>query len=387
MKQNGAQTRLLLVSDAPALRDAASCAAARLNATLDVMPRLDDALTWLLLPEHLCTHVLAPAALPPPRLEALASMVDEVTSRQTPLLLLGADACRSEGGSVTALPAPTAEAIETAVRGYHPAPPNPPGLTEGAFSAALYGGRLRMRLQPVVDAATLAPIGVEALARLHHPDLGILHPRHFLPVAERAGLERVVTAIAAAATIVHLSRASALVGGYLAINISLTTLCHETSVPRGLEICAAAGLRPSQVMIEVLETDQEPALGTLGRAVERWREAGFAVSIDDAGPRLPHWEKLLDLPFCTVKLDGMLATGPRRHEELAARIVEAANRRGMNVIGEGVEDEAAFERLRRLGVHALQGYLFCRPLPARALPLWVKAWQARQLPRPDSAPS
>ncbi len=383
MRSDTPPTRLLLVGDEPALKEAAAAAAARLGVTIDIMPGVDEALAWLLLPERLCSHVLAPASLSPQRLDALAGMVDEVTSRPTPLLLLGADIDQGQGSSVLAVPQANAAAIEEAVRDYRPfAPEEPPDLTANMLRSALHGGMIRMRFQPVLDANSLEPIGVEALARLHHPDLGILHPRHFMALAEQSGQERSLTGIAAAATMIELGRIPGLPERHFGINVSLATLCHSAATERALELCAAAGLQSDQVAIEVLETEAEPNLPALGAAVERWREAGFYVAIDDAGPRLPHWDKMLDLPFSSVKLDGALAGPSQDSASLAATITCAAKRRGLFVIAEGIENESALMRMRSLGVDAVQGFLFCRPLPARALPIWLRGWRAGVLARP-----
>jgi EAL domain-containing protein (putative c-di-GMP-specific phosphodiesterase class I) len=379
-------TRLLLVGDEPALEAAATEAAAKLGVPLDIMPDVDSALAWLLMPAHLCTHVLAPASLSPQRLDALAGMVDEVTSRPTPLLLLGADPEQAQGSSVLAMTRASAAAIEQAVRSLRPfVPQEPPELSAAMLKNALHGGMIRMRFQPVLDADTLEPVGLEALARLHHPDLGILHPRHFIQLAADTGQERALTGIAAAATMVELGRIPGLPQRHFGINVSLPTLCHAHATERALEMCAAAGLQPDQVAIEVLETEAEPDMRLLGHSVERWRKAGFFVTIDDAGPRLPHWERLLDLPFSSLKLDGALAGPLPEALDFAGEIVRAAKRHGMFVIAEGIEDEAALARMRGLGVDALQGFLFCRPLPARALPIWLRAWRAGLLARPRAA--
>ena len=382
LRPESLSTRLLLVGDEPALVAAATAAATRLGVKIDVMPGVDEALAWLLQAEHLCTHVLAPATLRPQSLDALAGMVDEVTSRPTPLLLLGAQRDQSQGESVIAVPQATPEAIEAAVHEYRPfAPAEPPDLTAAMLRASMHGGLIRMRFQPVLDAATLEPIGLEALARLHHPDLGILHPRHFMALAESSGQERALTGIAAAATMVELSRIPGLPERHFGINVSLATLCHSHAVERALELCAAAGLHADQVAIEVLETDIEPDLHALGAAVQRWREAGFFVAIDDAGPRLPHWEKMLDLPFSSLKLDGALASPAPAAVAMAAAITQAAKRRKLYVIAEGIEDNDALARMRGMGADAVQGFLFCRPLPARALPMWLRGWRAGVLPR------
>jgi cyclic di-GMP phosphodiesterase Gmr len=95
--------------------------------------------------------------------------------------------------------------------------------------------------------------------------------------------------------------------------------------------------------------------------------AGFRIAIDDAGPALPHWRDMLQLPFNALKLDGTIAGDA----SLSAEIVDAAKRAGLFVVAEGIEDEATAQRMRGLGVDALQGFLYSRPLPAMALPLWM----------------
>ena len=232
MRTDTPATRLLLVGDEPALQAAATTAAARLGARLDVMPGVDEALAWMLLPERICTHVLAPASLSPHRLDALAGMVDEVTSRPTPLLLFGADGGQGQGSSVLAVPQASAGAIEQAIRDYRPFLPAGARrrCTAAMLRDAIHGGHMRMRFQPIVAAATLEPIGLEALARLHHPELGILHPRHFLRVAQETGQEETLTSIAAAATLVELGRIPGLPERHFGINVPLATLCRVDAV-------------------------------------------------------------------------------------------------------------------------------------------------------------
>ena len=379
--QNIVDTRLLLVTDSPVLQHEARAAAERLGVPIDVLPNLESALSWLLRPGQLCTHVLVPADINPQHLDALAGMIDEVTSRPTPVLLLGG--AGDQGPSVLAVDEGAFAAIAHTLRNYLPfVPEKMPGLTAAELRTALHGGQLRMRFQPILDAASLEPIGMEALARLHHPLLGILRPGDFMPQAVASGQERIVTSIVAARAMLDLRGLPGLPERNFNLNVPLSSLCHPDAVPRACELCAVAGVEPCSIVIELLETAEQPDLSELGAAVSRWRAAGFLVSIDDAGPRLAHWRALLDLPFTGLKLDGVLAgqTGSD-----AGAIVDAAKRAGLMVIAEGIEDEGAMTRMRALGVDALQGFLFCRPLPARALPIWLSEWRAGVLARPGVA--
>ena len=374
-------TRLLLVTADPALQREAQAAGARLGVPIDVLPSLEASLSWLLRPDRLCTHVLVAADMKPHHLDALAGMVDEVTSRPTPVLLLGG--LGDQGPSVLAVQEGAFDAIEQTLRDHLPfVPEKMPGLSAAALRGALHGGQLRMRFQPILDAASLEPIGLEALARLHHPVLGILRPGDFMPQAVASGQERVLTSIVAARAMLDLRGVPGVAERSVSLNAPVSSLCHADAVERACELCAVAGAVPTQVVIELLETAELPDLRALGGAVERWREAGFLVSIDDAGPRLRHWRALLDLPFTGLKLDGVLAA-PDGSE--AGEIVEAAMRAGLMVTAEGIEDEAGLARMRALGVDALQGFLFCRPLPARALPIWLAEWAVGKLARPVNA--
>jgi EAL domain-containing protein (putative c-di-GMP-specific phosphodiesterase class I) len=363
-------TRLLLVSNDPALADIASSAAANLHASLDVMPTLDAAIAWLLHPDNLCTHVLAPAALGPSEIDTLAGMVDEITRVPTPLLLLGGTTGNAQG--VLAISPFDAGAIETALRALHPfTPPARAELTPGELRTALDGGMLRMRFQPVVDTITLRPLGLEALARIHHPRLGILRPQHFMPQAIAGGLEKHFATVAAARVLIELRGMAELHAGHVAFNMPMTRFVEPDAPERARELLTHTRLPPERVVVELVESMERPDLPALAAAVARWRATGFLVTIDDAGPGLPHWRQMMDLPFSGVKLDGRLARQTAACDDQAAKIVDVAHRRGLYIVAEGIEDKSALTRMRALGVQALQGFLFCRPLPARALPIWL----------------
>ena len=377
-------TRLLLVAADPLLEREAVAAARRLGTTMDVLPNVEAALSWLLRPEQLCTHVLVPASMDPQRIDALAGMVDEVTSLPTPLLLLGA--LDDQGPAVLAVEKNAFDAVEQTLRDYRPfVPEKLPDITADELRDALHNGLLRMRFQPILDAATLEPIGVEALARLHHPTLGILRPKDFMPQAIQSGQERTLTGIVAARAMLDLRALPGLPSRNFGLNVPISSLCHIYAVDRARELCAVVGARPEQIVIEVLETDTVPDLRELGAAIGRWRKAGFLVSIDDAGPKLLHWRQLLDLPFTGLKLDSLLALDTPAAFSEAAEITAASKQRGLTVTAEGIEDDGALRRMRAIGVDALQGFLFCRPLPARALPIWLQEWRTGVLPRPVAA--
>lgn len=373
--------RLLLVTREQAWLDAAVEAAAILGAELDVLPDVDQALRWALHIDRVCTHVLASGRLDAAQIDALAGMVDELTLLPTPLVLLGQHV--EPGQSIIAVAEPDSGAIVTAINAQPCAPAqDPPPLTGAALRTALHAGWLRMRFQPILHAATLKPVGLEALARLHHPMLGILHPKAFLQNLTTQGQERGFAGIAAARTMLDL-RALAAPGAppptsglTFGLNVPLNIFCRAYAMERAAQLCGVAGVDRRRVTIEVLETPDMPNLATLGAAVSFWRKAGFGVAIDDAGPALPHWRHLLGLDFSALKLDGRLG-GDQAWLDMAAEITQAAKAHGLYVVAEGIETEPALARMRALGVDAVQGFLFSRPLPALAVPIWLQEWVAR----------
>ncbi len=375
------QSRYLFVGSDATWHSVAADVAARRGAILDAMPDVQSALAWMLPPGQIYDLVLAVGPLVSSAIDGLAGMLDEVTLRPTPLLLLGCDS-----SSTSMRPACVSEKSADAVlAGIDAMPPRGAGgakLPCADLAGALHAGGLRMRFQPILRAADLVPIGLEALARLHDVTHGIVHPRDFIPTVIAGGRERVLTAVAVARTFLEIRHQLPGTGLFVTVNLPLETVMHDFAIERGLELCGVAGVPSSDIVIEVLETHLAPDLDLLGRALMAWRAAGFRTAIDDAGPSLPHWRDFLDLPFNALKLDGRMVADPSQMGLLTS-IVDAARARGLFTVAEGIEDAATLARVMALGVDGLQGFLFSRPLPALAVPLWLRQW-AERLERKDA---
>jgi EAL domain-containing protein (putative c-di-GMP-specific phosphodiesterase class I) len=406
--------RILLVGPDPAWLPAVAEAAGRIGAAVDTTPDVDSALAWMLPPCRLYSHVLATVKLTTQAIDALAGMLDEVTLTPTPLLLLGSPPSAHAG--VRCVVRPDADALVLALRSMGHMPANLPKLGPAELAACLHGGGLRMRFQPILRSKDLKPIGLEALARIHHVSRGIIHPRDFIPLAIASGQERVLTSIAAARSFLEMrlglpehdpamgnqppdkharqnkglerdasgealsnrSHPALGAGMYMTLNIPMVTLLHEKAALRGLDLCQMAGISPDRIVLEVLENSTAPDPAVMGKAMAAWRAAGFRLAIDDAGPSLPHWRMLVNLPFDILKLDGAIVADPAEHDQVE-RITSAAQRRGLFVVAEGIEDEACLARMRGLGVDAVQGFLFSRPLPSLAVPVWLRQWDPATL--------
>jgi EAL domain-containing protein (putative c-di-GMP-specific phosphodiesterase class I) len=363
--------RLLLVGPDPAWLPAVTEAAARIGAGVDAQPDVASAVAWMLPPCRIYSHVLATVPLTSQAIDALAGMLDEVTLSPTPLLLLGSPGSAPAGARCVVRPDP--DALVLALRSvWHKQPALPP-LQPAELAQSLHGGGLRMRFQPILHSRDLMPVGLEALARVHHTLRGILRPRDFIPVAVASGQERALTNIAAWRSFLELRSGLLSPGMYMTLNLPMVTVLHPPAALRGLDLCQVAGIAPERIVMEVLENSVAPDMAVLACAMEAWRRAGFRLAIDDAGPNLPHWRRLLDLPFDILKLDGAIVADPAEHDQVE-RIVTAARRRGLSIVAEGIEDESCLARMRALGVDAVQGFLFSRPLPSLAVPEWLRQW-------------
>jgi EAL domain-containing protein (putative c-di-GMP-specific phosphodiesterase class I) len=254
------------------------------------------------------------------------------------------------------------------------------GIAGAELGPALAGAVLEPRYQPVVRMSDAACLGVEALARLRHPGQGLIPPARFIPRLEAAGLAPALTEAMAGHALEALAR-GACAGSSLtvALNFPLDLVLAPETPARFAARCAAAAVDPARIVVELTESRQVDDIPRLRRAVERFRDAGLVVVVDDLSPSIPCHRALLDLPFSGVKLDAGVV---RRLDSAASsrfvgEVLAIAARRDLTVTAEGVEGRPVWDALRARGVQRAQGFLISRPLPARALPPWLAAWPAR----------
>jgi diguanylate cyclase (GGDEF)-like protein len=234
-------------------------------------------------------------------------------------------------------------------------------------------GELVVEYQPMVDLQTGALVGVEALVRWQHPTRGLLPPSEFIGLAEDTG------AIASIGRFV-LETASRQLRSWqrrydrpdlwLSVNVSVRELDGPAFAGDVLEILRVARLDPSSVVVEITETIlAEPQGGTAATLVAL-RRAGARVALDDFGTGYSSIGYLRELPVDILKIDrsflaGFHAGGP--DSALLEGIMAMAERLGLDVIPEGIEEPDQLARLRALGCRVGQGFLLARPLSSDAI--------------------
>jgi diguanylate cyclase (GGDEF)-like protein len=243
---------------------------------------------------------------------------------------------------------------------------------ESSLRRALVRGEFRVHYQPVVAFARSEMIGIEALVRWEHPELGLLEPADFLEIAEETGLilqigawvlhEACSQTARWRAELPHESPLS------IAVNLSARQLIDPELVSIVDSVLAATRLDPALLTLEVNETvlveNRDVAVGVLQQLAAR----GVRIGIDDFGTghsSLPH---LSELPVHTLKIDRSLIDGLGRRPEATAvvsAIVGLGHALDFTVTAEGIEDDMQLHTLRTLGCDLGQGYYFARPQPGQ----------------------
>jgi diguanylate cyclase (GGDEF)-like protein len=259
--------------------------------------------------------------------------------------------------------------------------------TESDLRRALERDEFHVLYQPIFDTATLRPMGVEALVRWQHPTRGIVGPVEFIPLAEETGL------IAPLGRWV-LEHAVEEVSGWrqrfpdvplrVAVNVSGQQLARPEFLDEVRAALEASDLPPDRLGLEITESILIKESGSPRSTLEALREIGVKVLIDDFGTGYSSLARLKRFPLDVIKVDRSFVDGVGAEDEdtaIVAAIVEIARSLGLQVVAEGVEGEVQLERLRQLGCHAVQGYLFSGPLAGEAFAAFLEGEE----PHPEAA--
>lgn len=248
--------------------------------------------------------------------------------------------------------------------------------TEEEVRQALAGHQLHTYFQPKFNLQTGEVCSAEALARWHHPFKGVLPPSVFMPVIERCGLldELMFQQLE---TCLRLQRQA--LNQDFALNVSLNLHAGQLIKPeltsRIQSTLAAHDLPGSGLTFELAETGllEEPAISL--ESLVRLRMMGCSLSIDDFGAGFSSLQRLCQLPFNEIKLDGEFVRGlehePRRRAVISSTLA-LGEALGMSVVIEGVETEEQRKVLLGLGCKQGQGYLCARPMSAASLLNWLE---------------
>ncbi len=240
---------------------------------------------------------------------------------------------------------------------------------ERALRHAMDEGQLRLLYQPQVDSRTGQIVGVEALMRWQHPDLGAVSPAIFIPLAEQTKLILPIGqwALQSACRQNKAWQDMGLPPVRVAVNFAARQFADDSLID-----IVAGSLRESGLAAEYLEVEitEGSAMHDVDVSIEKMqalRKLGVSISIDDFGTGFSSLTYLKRFPISTLKIDKSFLDeipGESRDAAIVTTISEMAHNLGMKVVAEGVEKEQQVAFLRNQGCDVMQGFLFSLPVGA-----------------------
>ncbi|QKI88457.1 EAL and GGDEF domain-containing protein [Thiomicrorhabdus xiamenensis] len=229
--------------------------------------------------------------------------------------------------------------------------------------------------QPQVDMVENRLTGVEALVRWNHPEMGLVPPDRFIPLAEDSGvilkLGEWVLRTACRQMKSWLEQGVAV--DYIAVNISGRQLIDKNLLNVVRSALQEANIDGRYIELEVTETLVMKET-SYSNVIDELKALGVRISIDDFGTGYSSLVRLKYLPIDKLKIDMSFIQGVPEDEDdtnITRTIINLAQGMNLNVIAEGVESEKQAEFLLQQQCRYVQGYLYSRPLPAKELEVWM----------------
>lgn len=253
----------------------------------------------------------------------------------------------------------------------------PPGIQrkdylrlETDLRGAAARGELRVQFQPQIDMATRAIVAAEALVRWQHPELGLLPPGDFIPLAEDSNLIAEVGA--------HVLAEACRIGAKwrseghhieMSVNVSASQLSGPGFPKHVNDTLTRTGLPAAALTLEVTETQAMPDSSVNDANLRELRAIGVGISIDDFGTGYSSLAQLHRLPVTEVKIDRSftMRLGEDGSAAFIAGIVGLGHGLGLRVVAEGVETPEQCDALLAIGCDRAQGFLFGKPVEAPEL--------------------
>ena len=241
---------------------------------------------------------------------------------------------------------------------------------------AIDNHQLELYYQPQVAANTGKVCGAEALIRWHHPELGMVPPDEFIPIAEQSGVIRDLTRWIVNRAIEQC--AAWIRHGYyhgVAINLSASNLHDHKLIDDLVAFCSIHSVKPELITLEITESSimSDPVFAV--SILNKFKELGFNLSIDDFGTGYSSLSYVKKLPVNEIKVDRSFVKDvctDTNDEAIIQSILVLAHHMNIDIVAEGVEDRQSYDKLRNINTDILQGYYLARPMPFDDLLEWLK---------------
>lgn len=238
---------------------------------------------------------------------------------------------------------------------------------EGALRRALASNNIEIFLQPVIDITTGRVAAAEALARINDPEMGLIRPADFIPIAEETGMIsslslKVVNRVCMFLKSTPLECYRNL--KWVSINLSVSDCLSRAQGEKICNIIESYGIAPHKIAFEITET-----MATIEKILpENLRiltDKGFSLALDDFGTEYANIDSALRLPFSLAKLDRSVIhiVHNGNQMKILKRMVGVFNELGLETVAEGVDSQEMIDIAASAGVRYMQGFFYSKPLP------------------------
>ena len=249
---------------------------------------------------------------------------------------------------------------------------------ERGLRGAVERNEFHLEYQPQISLDDWRLVGFEALLRWTNPDLGVVSPAEFVPVAEEAGLMQEIGAWVLREACDEAARWPEDLR--VSINVAAPQLSARGFVELVLE--ATSALSPQRVELEVTESALIDDTAAAVARLNALRSMGYHLALDDFGTGYSALGYLRHFAFDTLKIDRSFVRDIVQDEEaqvILETILAMSRALGMVTVAEGVETTQEADLLRSKGCALLQGYLVARPLGAAVVPDFIERWQTERM--------
>jgi diguanylate cyclase (GGDEF)-like protein len=235
---------------------------------------------------------------------------------------------------------------------------------------ALDRNELRVFYQPLVDLKSGQIVGAEALVRWQHPDLGLIMPSRFIPVAEQTGLILRLSEVVLYSVCEQMRswRETGIDYGFIAVNLSSQHFRPDSNLVEFIgKVLCETGTEPDHLELELTESIIMQNADFTIQILSQLQKIGVKVAIDDFGTGYSSLSYLKHFPVNIIKIDRCFIqdiTTDRHDATISLAIIDLAHSLSLKVIAEGVETAEQVQFLKAHDCDRMQGYFFSPPLPA-----------------------
>ena len=243
---------------------------------------------------------------------------------------------------------------------------------EQYLHTAISEDRFELYYQPVYSTVEKRFVTLEALSRLHHPELGWIAPDVFIQIAEKNHMIEQITDLQLRRICRFLKENCAALSRLwnVKMNLSSLDLMRNDCSSHFIRIMDEFGIPHDWIQFEITETVATEYNGSLKKVADDFTAAGVRLCLDDFGSGYANLNTVMQLPFSSIKLDRSLLfdiCSDEKRAQFYQSVVEIFQRMNYRIVAEGVETEAEMRLLSSWNVDMIQGYYFSKPLPQKEL--------------------